>query len=97
MSRARTPTGAKSAELQSVPFNTRAIPTNVAQDITDRFGLFRSCDIQREPPLGCMYAFVYLHTILLQALCSVGMIDPLGEQARYRFRWDDVLGDGEPK
>lgn len=32
--RAITPTGAKSAELQPIPFNARAIATNVAQDIT---------------------------------------------------------------
>ncbi len=32
MSRAIAPTGAKSAKLQSLPFNARAIAADVAQD-----------------------------------------------------------------
>lgn len=60
MSRAIAPTGAKSAKLQSLPFNARAIAADVAQDITDRFALFHSCDLHRSLQSGYMHAFVHL-------------------------------------
>lgn len=45
--RAITPTGAKGAELKSIPFNTRATTTNVAQNISNRFGLLHSSYLHR--------------------------------------------------
>lgn len=47
MSRAEPPTRTKCSELQPIPFNSRAITTNVAKDITDSFDLFHSCDLHR--------------------------------------------------
>ncbi|MGP6115339.1 hypothetical protein, partial [Pseudomonas aeruginosa] len=50
----------KSAKLQSLSFNARAIAADVAQDITDRFALLHSCDLHRSLQSGYMHAFVHL-------------------------------------
>jgi len=44
MSRAESPTGAKGSKLHPMPFNTHAVATNIAKNISDRFGLFHNCD-----------------------------------------------------
>ncbi len=45
MGRAKTPTSAKSSKLQSIPLNTRAVATNIAQNIANRLSLDQAFDL----------------------------------------------------